>query len=582
MLNGALPPFDPEGGRAMFLTRAVADAALAQLFGTALARLAYAAPALPVVLERRLATMLRVAAATALAALLTWLWLQTASFTEATPDLASLRDVALTTWFGLVLAAQFALAALSVAALGRGRSRGGWWVAAVAAATALAAEALHGHAWAMRSTGGSMWLVGSVALHLLAAGAWLGGLLPLVVLLADPARWRPVLTRFSRMGYACVALLAVTAAGQAYVLVGGLPGLFGTAYGLAALAKLSGFGVLVGFACVNRWRLGPRRSASLRWVVGVEALVGLGVVGVASLLSSLPPAMHTQPVWPFDWRPTLSALREAPELRTEVFGALAACAAGCVLAGVAFARRRWRLAALGLLALTLWFALPHLDPLFAEATPATYATSPTGFTAASVALGASLYPARCASCHGGSGAGDGPLAPGLSVPPANLLADHLWGHSDGELFWWIKHGMADPADATGRRLVMPPAGLDDDAVWALIDYLRARNAGHAATWPAPVAAPGFGCPVRDGRIASLEAVVRAVDRPCASADPATLLAFHLLLGDAPAEVVVDHAGWLREVRRPGWPDAASAAASVAAANAHPLATSDLSRHLHAQ
>ena len=562
MLNGAMPPFDPEGGVALIAARVVADAALMQLFGTAVARLAYSGPALPPVLQRRLATLFRAAAAVSVTAMLAWLWLQAAAFADAPPDLASVGDVALDTWFGQVLTAQLALVVASTGALDRGTARGPWWLAAMAAAAALAIEVLHGHAWAMRATTGSGWLVGSVVVHLLAAGAWLGGLVPLVVLLADPARWRVVLTRFSRLGYACVAAIAVTAGSQAWMLVGGLPGLFGTAYGLVALAKLTGFVVLVAIACLNRWRLGPRRSASLRRVIGAEAAVGLAVVAGAGLLSSLPPAMHTQPVWPFDWQPTLSVLREAPEFRPEVFGALGAIGLAVAMAGAAlFMRRRGQLALLGIAAIVTLLASPHLGLLFAEATPATFATSPTGFSAASIALGASLYPARCALCHGASGAGDGPAAARLSVPPANLLADHLWGHSDGELFWWLSHGIADPADATNTRLVMPAAGLDDDAVWALIDFLRARTAGRAASWPAPVAAPGLGCPVRDGRIALSATTVSVLDGHCASTDPAALLAYRLLLGAAPAEAVVDRSGWLRDVRRPGWPDATSAANS---------------------
>jgi len=37
-----------------------------------------------------------------------------------------------------------------------------------------------------------------------------------------------------------------------------------------------------------------------------------------------------------------------------------------------------------------------------------------------VALGRQIYFQRCASCHGISGEGDGPVAPALSTPPANL------------------------------------------------------------------------------------------------------------------------------------------------------------------
>lgn len=127
------------------------------------------------------------------------------------PNLASVGEVAFHTRFGQVLTAQLALVVLSIVALGRGTPPWRWWLVTLAGAVALAIGVLHGHAWAMRATSGSGWLVGSVVVHLLAAGAWLGGLVPLVVLLGDPARWRVVLTRFSRLGHACVAAIATTA-----------------------------------------------------------------------------------------------------------------------------------------------------------------------------------------------------------------------------------------------------------------------------------------------------------------------------------------------------------------------------------
>jgi mono/diheme cytochrome c family protein len=37
-----------------------------------------------------------------------------------------------------------------------------------------------------------------------------------------------------------------------------------------------------------------------------------------------------------------------------------------------------------------------------------------------VALGRRIYLERCASCHGLTGEGDGPVAPALTTPPANL------------------------------------------------------------------------------------------------------------------------------------------------------------------
>ena len=43
-----------------------------------------------------------------------------------------------------------------------------------------------------------------------------------------------------------------------------------------------------------------------------------------------------------------------------------------------------------------------------------------GAAANDVALGRQIYLERCASCHGLTGEGDGPVAPALTTPPANL------------------------------------------------------------------------------------------------------------------------------------------------------------------
>src|SRR6476620_11088640 len=70
-------------------------------------------------------------------------------------------------------------------------------------------------------------------------------------------------------------------------------------------------------------------------------------------------------------------------------------------------------------------------------------------------------------------------------------ASHIWGHRDGELFWWIKTGVADSKGAA----LMPAFGsiLSDDDVWALIDFIRARSIGvqtaAAGRWSPPIAAP---------------------------------------------------------------------------------------------
>ena len=81
--------------------------------------------------------------------------------------------------------------------------------------------------------------------HLLAASLWLGCLLPLALLLLASRRprgaaWQPLarraVLRFGDLGLVSVGLLAVTGLANAWILVGGVGGLFGTAYGHLLLA----------------------------------------------------------------------------------------------------------------------------------------------------------------------------------------------------------------------------------------------------------------------------------------------------------------------------------------------------------
>jgi putative copper resistance protein D len=73
------------------------------------------------------------------------------------------------------------------------------------------------------------------SVHLLAAGIWLGGLVPLAWLIARARRserWfvllRDALPQFSHMGYAAVALVALTGLVNTALLVGSIDGLTGT------------------------------------------------------------------------------------------------------------------------------------------------------------------------------------------------------------------------------------------------------------------------------------------------------------------------------------------------------------------
>jgi copper resistance protein D len=246
--------------------------------------------------------LVRASVATALLALLGWLWLEAADMSDAETVrgvLAAIPDVLSGTSFGHLLLAQ---AGTLLAALWLAVRQGAPWRCALTLATGLAIvlQAAHSHAYAMEH--GPSLLLASQALHVMAAGAWLGGLVPLLILLrgATDAVTTQALRSFSNLAALCVIFLAATATIQGWHLAGGFTGLTGTPYGWILLLKTALFGTLVGLGALNRVRLAPAlvggdgpapRQALIR-TIAVETVLGLLVVFAASGLSGLEPGMH--------------------------------------------------------------------------------------------------------------------------------------------------------------------------------------------------------------------------------------------------------------------------------------------------
>jgi putative copper resistance protein D len=380
------------------------------------------------------------------------------------------------------------------------------WIAARGQAALLALAALGlgaagGHAAAVDSNPALALVVDAV--HLLAAGAWVGGLPPLALLLAAAARpegadSRPyaavAIHRFSRLALAAVLALTVSGAVNTAMHVGTIAGLVGTRYGGLLLAKLALLVALLAIAAVNRRALpalagdgdtvGRPAMRRLARFVGIEAALALAMLGLVAALGVTAPARHEQPWWPFPYRLTFDVVVDAPDLRLQaLLGSQVAVAGlvGLVAALVVGARRLFVIPpALALLAGGLAVALP---PLAVDAYPTTYFRPTVPYHATSIAQGQRIYRERCAACHGPSGAGDGPAGRGLPRPPADLRAPHTGQHTAGDLFWWLTHGIP--------RGGMPPfaSDLTEEERWDAINFVRALAAGQQARFMGPAAGP---------------------------------------------------------------------------------------------
>ena len=124
-------------------------------------------------------------------------------------------------------------------------------------------------------------------------------------------------------------------------------------------------------------------------------------------------------------------------------------------------------------------------------------------TSTSIAGGASLYLRHCAICHGALGHGDGPVAASLSARPADLTK-HLLHHREGDLLWWLEHGIPGTS--------MPGFGgqIGEDKLWDVIKFLRAQaEAEEGKTMDAsvepwrPIVAPDFTFQIGRGEQESL-------------------------------------------------------------------------------
>lgn len=295
-----------------------------QLFMLALARPAWraagAGPGVMAALDRALWGAALGALTAAAVSLLLWLWSTAALLSDAPLDAALAPDllgaVITETSFGRVLVARLVLLAILAGLLvGGGASRGRRAAAGlILAAAFLGSIMLTGHAYADAGAGRA-WHMGADAIHLLAAGAWLGGLPFLLIVLRSAAppgagEWSALagalVPRYSRLGILSVAVLLTAGLVNAGFTLGSLAALTGSRYGTVLSIKLGVFIAMLALAAYNRNELVPRiaggasgqAGAALRRLAAtslIEIVLGLAVLADVGVLVSTAPAAHGAP-----------------------------------------------------------------------------------------------------------------------------------------------------------------------------------------------------------------------------------------------------------------------------------------------
>ncbi|EJM55370.1 copper homeostasis membrane protein CopD [Pseudomonas sp. GM48] len=250
-------------------------------------------------LDQRLARTSRWLTVLALASGVCWLLLITASMAgawDAAFDPPTLNLVLGSTFFGQVwrwhLLINMVLLALLLTPL-----RTSLVLRLILSGLLVATLAPVGHGAMLDGTAGHLLILNQL-IHLICVGAWLGGLMLLVMILREPAGHsiRVMLRRFSGVGYGLVAGLLITGLINVRVLTGAFwPTPLFTGFALILLIKAVLVAAMLGLALFNRLRINDceQRLATLRASVMLEWLLGLGAVAAVSLLGTLPPMISS-------------------------------------------------------------------------------------------------------------------------------------------------------------------------------------------------------------------------------------------------------------------------------------------------
>lgn len=118
--------------------------------------------------------------------------------------------------------------------------------------------------------------------------------------------------------------------------------------------------------------------------------------------------------------------------------------------------------------------LPRHASILMSGVPVPYqsVSNPLPRSHGSIARGAAVYAQHCASCHGATGAGDGPAGRALKSPPGDLawLSQVPTVEWEPFMYWSVAEGGAPFGSAMpAYKDALAPADI-----WAVIGFIQAR------------------------------------------------------------------------------------------------------------
>lgn len=278
--------------QALVIARFVVDACALLLWGAHGFLWVGTAPQLATKLQQRLTATISMAVALLVLSALSKIPLQAAILGNGWPDAANLsliHDLIAATRSGLALTIQVALALVLAIVY---RIWPAWRIRSVTilAGLTLASLSISGHA-AMNSGAAGLLHQLNDSLHVLAVGAWVGALAPVLLLLCmrgednDTSANTQALMRFSTLGHAAVLMTLITGMLNSRWVIGQVWLDMSVPYQRLLFLKIVVVAVMIALACINRYMFVPHmmrdRERALRLLrLGTAAEIGLSLLAI--------------------------------------------------------------------------------------------------------------------------------------------------------------------------------------------------------------------------------------------------------------------------------------------------------------